>query len=111
MTAMPSYNRHYYAFYYSDGVDHANKSVIPVVIAFTCSITRGNWVELMNKSFSRAGMSSLAIQAKSSEVRKLLYLCKGDSFTFKPVTPESFAFLPELSDKTYYLTDVNRSLG
>ena len=108
---MPSYNRHYYAFYYSDGVDHAKKSVIPDVIAFTCPITRVNWVELMNKDFSRAGKSSPAIQAKSSEVRKLLYICKGDSFVFKPVTPDSFAFLPELSDKTYYLIDVNRSLG
>ncbi|MFX2258416.1 hypothetical protein V6380_16875 [Acinetobacter variabilis] len=110
MTTMPSCNRHFFALYYPDGFDHANKYAIPDVITFTCLITRENWVELMNKNSSRLGKPPLATKAKSSEVRKLLYFSKGDSFSFKPVTPESCAFLPELSDKTYYLTDVNRSL-
>lgn len=110
MTTMPSCNRHFFAFYYSDGFDQANKNAIPDVISFTCSITRENWVELMNKYSSRAGKPPLATKAKSSEVRKQLCFSKGDRFSFKPVTPESYAYLPELSDKTYYLTDVNRSL-
>ena len=76
-----------------------------------CPITRENWVELINKVFIRAGKSSPAIQAKALEVRKLFYYYKVDRLKFKPVTPDSIAFLPELSDKTYYLTDVNRSLG
>lgn len=81
---------------------------MPEVISFTCLLTRENWVELMNKKARLAGKSCLATKAKSSEVRKLLCFSKGDRFKFKPVTPLSSVFLPELSDKTYFLTDVNR---
>lgn len=105
---MTNNNRHYYALFYPDGIESSKKRARPNVIGFKCLITRENWVELINKQAAIQGKKNYAIKASSSEVRKLLYLYKGDSLIFEPIGPDSIFFIPALSNKTYFLTDVNR---
>lgn len=62
----------------------------------------------MNKNVIRAGKALVATKAKSSEVRKLFCLARGDTFKFIPVLPTSYLYVPELSDKSYFLTEVIR---
>lgn len=108
MTNMPPCYRHFFAFYYPNGVDRLNRRATVEVIAFTCLIARENWVELINNNARKAGKPNLSIKAKSTEVRRMLSMVKGDKFIFNPVTTESNFYLNELSNTNYFLTDVYR---
>ncbi len=100
--------RHFFACYSSKGEAYIKTHQMADVIAFTCSITRDNWVELNNKYAFNSGKGDVAIKATSKFARKVMCWEKGDQLTFKPVQPDSVLFLPELSSYTYYLTTVDR---
>lgn len=100
--------RHFFACYSAQGEAYIKSHQMADVISFTCSITRDNWVELVNKYAFNRGKGDVAIKTTSKFARKVMSWEKGDKLTYIPVQPDSVLFLPELSSYTYYLTNVDR---
>jgi hypothetical protein len=104
--AITSNIRHFFACYSAHGEAYIKTHHMADVIAFTCSITRDNWVEINNKHAFNRGKGDVAIKVTSKFARKVMCWEKGDNFIFKPIKPDSILFVPELSTYTYYLTTV-----
>lgn len=100
--------RHFFAFYIPNSEAIKSKHQGRGVIAFTCIIARENWIEFINRDTINSGRGILAHRTTSIKARNYLGMDKGDVFMFSPISSESIYFHPELSDQTYYLTDVNR---
>lgn len=109
MNQTTSRKRHFFAYYTPNGEDLKRKHRITAVIAFTCVLARENWIEFFNRDAVNSGHGILAHRATSQEIRKYFGMDKGDAFVFTPICSASRFYQPQLSDKTYYLTDVSRN--
>ena len=101
--------RHFFAYYTPNSEEVKRKHQITAVLAFTCVLARENWLEFFNRDCINSGRGVMAHRATSLEIRKHFGMEKGDTFLFTEVCSESRFYQSMLSDKTYYLTDVNRT--
>lgn len=102
--------RHYFACYSAKGEEHFYQKQIADVLAFSCPITRDNWIEITNKNAANLGKSNVAFKVSAPFIRKsILHFEKGDEFKFEPIKPDSIFYLADLADKTYFLTEIIRN--
>lgn len=104
------HKRYYFACYSAQGEEYLKTKKLADVIAFTCRITRENWIEITNRNAANRGKEKVAFKVTSSFIRRsILHVEKGDEFKFSPIQPDSLFYIGELAEKTYFFTEVIRN--